>query len=103
MKGLEEHPLVGEAKLVGLMGSIALTPDKATRARFAGEQGTVGYRCRERCFANDLIMRHVGDRMIIAPPLVIMPDEIDILITRARKSLDECYAGLQADGLLVAR
>ena len=102
-KGLEEHPLVGEAKLVGLMGSIALTPDKAKRARFAGEQGTVGYRCRERCFANDLIMRHVGDRMIIAPPLVITPDEIDILITRARKSLDECYAGLQADGLLVAR
>ena len=40
--------------------------------------------------------------MIIAPPLVITPDEIDILIARATKSLDECYAGLQADGLLVA-
>ena len=102
-QGLEEHPLVGEAKLVGLMGSIALTPDKATRARFASDAGTVGYRCRERCFANDVIMRHVGDRMIISPPLVITPDEIDILMARARKSLDECYAGLQADGLLVAR
>jgi len=102
-KGLEDHPLVGEAKLVGLMGSIALTPDKATRAKFAGEEGTGGFRCRERCFANDLIMRHVGDRMIIAPPLVITPDEIDILVARARKSLDECYAGLKADGLLVAK
>ena len=101
-KGLEEHPLVGEAKLVGLMGSIALTPNKAKRAKFASETGTVGYRCRERCFANDLIMRHVGDRMIISPPLVITPDEIDILISRAKKSLDECYAGLKADGLLVA-
>ena len=101
-KGLEEHPLVGEAKLVGLMGSIALTPDKAKRAKFASETGTVGYRCRERCFANDLIMRHVGDRMIISPPLVITPEEIDILIVRAKKSLDECYAGLKADGLLVA-
>ena len=101
-KGLEDHPLVGEAKLVGLMGSIALTPNKATRARFASETGTVGYRCRERCFANNLIMRHVGDRMIIAPPLVITPDEIEILIARARKSLDECYAGLKADGLMVA-
>lgn len=100
--GLTEHPLVGEAKLVGLMGSIALTPDKATRAKFAGEQGTVGYRCRERCFANDLIMRHVGDRMIISPPLIITPEEIDILISRAWKSLDECYAGLKADGLLKA-
>lgn len=100
---LADHPLVGEAKLVGLMGSIALTPDKASRARFASEAGTVGLRCRERCFANDLIMRHVGDRMIISPPLVITTDEIDTLIERARRSLDECHAGLKADGLLVAK
>ena len=99
---LTDHPMVGEAKLVGLMGSIALTPNKATRAKFASEEGKVGYRCRERCFANDLIMRHVGDRMIIAPPLVITPAEIDILMERAWKSLDECYAGLKADGMFVA-
>ncbi len=99
-QALADHPLVGEAKLVGLMGSIALTPNKEKRAKFASETGTVGYRCRERCFANNLIMRHVGDRMIISPPLVITPAEIDILIDRARKSLDECYAGLKSDGLL---
>ncbi len=99
---LADHPMVGEAKLVGLMGSIALTPDKASRAMFATDPGTVGYRCRERCFANNLVMRHVGDRMIISPPLVITTDEIDILIERATKSLDECYAGLKADGLFKA-
>jgi len=60
----------------------------------------VGLRCRERCFANNLVMRHVGDRMIISPPLVITPAEIDILMERAWQSLDECYAGLKADGLL---
>jgi putrescine---pyruvate transaminase len=96
---LTDHPMVGEAKLSGLMGSIALTPDKSKRAKFASEAGKVGLRCRERCFANNLVMRHVGDRMIIAPPLVITPDEIDILIARARTSLDECYTGLKADGL----
>ncbi len=101
-QALTEHPMVGEAKLVGLMGSIALTPNKETRAKFASEEGKVGYRCRERCFANDLIMRHVGDRMIIAPPLVITPPEIDVLIERAWKSLDECHAGLKADGMFVA-
>ncbi|MDR5653633.1 aspartate aminotransferase family protein [Ruixingdingia sedimenti] len=101
-QALADHPLVGEAKLVGLMGSIALTPDKAKRARFASEAGTVGLRARERCFANDLVMRHVGDRMIIAPPLVIRPEEIDVLIDRARKSLDETYAAIKADGLLRA-
>ena len=101
-QALTDHPLVGEAKLVGLMGSIALTPNKATRAKFASESGTVGYRCRERCFANNLIMRHVGDRMIISPPLSIRTEEIDMLIARARKSLDECYAGLKEEGLLKA-
>ncbi|ABF65718.1 aminotransferase [Ruegeria sp. TM1040] len=99
-EALTAHPLVGEAKIVGMMGSIALTPNKATRAAFEAEAGTVGFICRERCFANNLVMRHVGDRMIISPPLVITPEEIDTLIARATKSLDECYTELQAQGLL---
>jgi putrescine aminotransferase len=97
---LADHPLVGEAKIVGMMGSIALTPDKATRAAFAADAGTAGYICRERCFANNLVMRHVGDRMIISPPLVITCDEIDTLIARARKSLDECLEALKEQDLL---
>ena len=99
---LTDHPMVGEAKLVGLMGSIALTPNKEKRAKFAAEAGTVGYKTRERCFANNLVMRHVGDRMIIAPPLVIKPEEIDVLIARARKSLDEAYKIVKDEGLFVA-
>ena len=99
---LADHPMVGEAKLVGLMGSIALTPNKATRAKFASEAGTVGFKVRERCFANNVIMRHVGDRMIIAPPLVITPEEIDVLIARATKSLDEAYKIVKDEGLFVA-
>ena len=99
---LGDHPLVGETSLVGLMGSLALTPVKGLRARFAGEAGTAGFKTRERCFANNVIMRHVGDRMIIAPPLVITEAEIDILVDRATKALDEAYASLKADGLLKA-
>lgn len=98
-EALADHPLVGEAKIVGMMASIALTPDKATRAAFK-DPGTVGFICRDRCFANNVIMRSVGDRMIISPPLTITTDEIDILIARARTSLDECYAHLQAHDML---
>ena len=101
-ESLADHPLVGEVQIVGMMGSLALTPDKTTRAAFAADAGTAGFICRERCFANNLVMRHVGDRMIISPPLVISRDEIDILIERARKSLDEAFAQLQADGLMTA-
>ncbi len=101
-EALVDHPLVGEAKIVGMMASVALTPDKATRAAFAAEKGTAGFICRDRCFANNVIMRSVGDRMIISPSLTITLDEIDILIARARKSLDECYEQLKAEGLMVA-
>ena len=101
-ESLADHPLVADVNIIGMMGSIALTPDKATRAKFAADEGTVGFICRERCFANNLVMRSVGDRMIISPPLTITCDEIDILIERARKSLDECHEKIIADGLFEA-
>lgn len=97
-----DHPLVGEANLVGMMGSLVLTPHKESRAAFKSDAGTVGFICRERCFANNLVMRHVGDRMIISPPLVITESEIDTLIERAWQSLDECHATLKSEGLMVA-
>ena len=96
---LADHPLVGESKICGMMGSIALTPDKASRAKFAAEAGTVGKICRENCYANQLIMRHVGDRMVISPPLVISEKEIDQLIERAGKALDATLSQLQKQGL----
>ena len=98
-ESLTDRPLVGEAKIVGMMGSIALTPDKSARAAFK-EPGTAGFICRERCFANNIVMRHVYDRMIISPPLVISKEEIDILIERVWQALDETYAQLKTQGLL---
>ena len=99
---LADHPLVGEAVTLGLLGALALTPDKASRARFASEPGTAGLICRERCFANGLVMRHVADRMVVSPPLVITPGDIDLIVSRARTALDEAHAILRQDGLLRA-
>lgn len=99
---LADHPLVGEATTIGMMGSIVLTPDASSRAAFAGSEGDVGLMCREHCFNNGLIMRHVGDRMIISPPLVITDDEIDTLVERARKALDLTHEQLVKDGQMKA-
>tara|TARA_R110002124_G_scaffold66769_3_gene181548 strand:+ start:15108 stop:16502 length:1395 start_codon:yes stop_codon:yes gene_type:complete len=100
-RSLADHPMVGEASIIGMMGSLALTPDVSARAPFAADAGTVGYMVRERCFANNLIMRHVADRMIISPPLVITRGEIDVLIERAWKSLDQGMADVKDAGLWV--
>ena len=99
---LGDHPLVGETKVAGMMASLALTPDKATRAKFASEVGTVGLIGRERSFANNLVMRHVGDRMVVSPPLVITKEEIDMLIDRARTALDELHEILKEQDLLTS-
>ena len=96
---LGDHPMVGEAKSKGMVASLALTPDKESRAKFSSEAGTVGMICRDRCFANNLVMRHVGDRMIIAPPLVISKTEVDLLIERAWQSIDEACKAVKAEQL----
>ncbi|MEL6410062.1 MAG: aspartate aminotransferase family protein [Pseudomonadota bacterium] len=101
-ESLSEHPLVGEAVIIGLMGSLALTPDKSSRAKFAADAGTAGLICREHCFSNGLIMRHVGDRMVISPPLVITREEVDTLIERAWLALDLAHKQFEKEGLMVA-
>ena len=93
LRELNDHPLVGEVRGVGLLGAIELVKDKATRARYQGRG--VGMICRQFCFDNGLIMRAVGDTMIIAPPLVISEAEIDELVAKARKCLDLTLSALQ--------
>ncbi|NNE80072.1 MAG: aspartate aminotransferase family protein [Silicimonas sp.] len=99
---LADHPLVGEASICGMMASLALTPDKAARAGFAAGPGTAGPIGRDFSFANGLVMRHVYDRLVISPPLILTTSEIDTLIERAEKSLDQTLAKLKEDGLYVA-
>ncbi len=92
---LAEHPLVGEVRGVGLLGALELVKSKSTRERFA-EKGTAGTLCRDICVQNGLVMRAVGDTMIMAPPLVIKPAEIDELVKRIRHCLDLTYEQLRA-------
>ncbi|MDV7143053.1 aspartate aminotransferase family protein [Tropicimonas sp. TH_r6] len=98
-EALADHPLVGEAKIKGFMASLAMTPDKAARAPFEAPKGTVGLIARGHSFGNNLIMRHVGDRMIIAPPLVLDKSDVDMLIERAVKALDLTLAEIKETGL----
>jgi putrescine aminotransferase len=84
---LSDHPLVGEARGVGMLGAIELVKDKKTRERF-DESLSVGYRCRLHCFANGLVMRAIGDTMVLSPPLVITEGEMDELFSLARTCID---------------
>ncbi len=94
---LAGHPLVGEAQACGLMGALQLVRDKASAAMFDGAL-EVGMLCRGHCFGNGLVMRAVGDRMIIAPPLVVTRAQVDEMTGLIRKCLDLTLADLRSRG-----
>ena len=84
---LREHPLVGEAESCGLMAGLLLVKDKARLTPF-DDTADIGMVCRTHCFANGLIMRAVGQRMIIAPPLVITRAQVDEMMVLVHRCLD---------------
>ena len=96
-ESLKDHPIVGEAQTSGLMGALLLVQDKATGKTFPSGLD-IGMVCRGHCFANGLIMRAVGDRMIIAPPLVITRAQIDELAALIRRCLDLTLADVNGAG-----
>ena len=96
---LAKHPLVGGAESIGLMAGFVLMKDKANHIAFDEEVG-VGMICRGHCFANGLIMRAVGDRMIIAPPLCITKAQIDDMMALIHKCLNATLNDLEQRGLM---
>jgi putrescine aminotransferase len=95
--GLAEHPLVGEARGVGLLGALELVKSKHPRTWFE-PRGKVGERCRDNAILNGLVMRATRDTMIVAPPLVITRTEIDELVDKAWRTLDQTWSDLKRDG-----
>jgi putrescine aminotransferase len=95
---LGDHPLVGEARMVGLIGALELVPNKPSRREKFANTGDVGTLCRDFSFNNGLVMRATRDSMIISPPLVISHAEADELIKRATLTLDQTYMALKKDG-----
>jgi putrescine---pyruvate transaminase len=96
---LSEHPLVGDAETCGLMGALLLVADKDRGLPFA-DDAEIGMVCRGHCFDQGLVMRAVGSRMIIAPPLVITREQIDEMVALVRRCLDLSLADARRSGWL---
>jgi putrescine aminotransferase len=96
---LSKHPLVGGTGTCGLVAGFVLMKDKQNHITF-DESLEVGMICRGHCFANGLIMRAVGDRMIIAPPLVTTKAQIDEMMTLIYKCLNATLKDLEVRGLM---
>ena len=84
---LEDHPLVGNTRMVGLMGALELVKSKEPLERFDEKQG-VGAIARDLFIENGLCLRASGDAIICAPPFTLSHSEADTIIEVTRKVLD---------------
>ncbi len=96
---IARHPLVGTAETCGLMAGLVLVKNKERKEVFAADL-SVGMICRGHCFKNGLIMRAVGDRMIIAPPLIMTRSQIDEMVALISRCLDLTYQEVKQKGWL---
>ena len=83
--------------MVGLIGGLELTPDKATRASFP-KSGEAGVICRDIAYRAGLVLRATGDCMLVAPPFVLSEAEADLLLDRTRHALDGTLEALRGRG-----
>ena len=97
LRALAEHPLVGEARGVGLLGGLELSPDPARAAMFA-EPGKVGARLAQEVLARGVILRAIGDTLAFCPPMIITEAEIEELFAPLEAALDATHAWARAEG-----
>ncbi len=98
---LADHPLVGYADSLGFVAGLNLVKRKGASihgCEFFSPYQQVGMICRAHMFNNGMIMRAVGERMIIAPPLVMTRADIDEMVGRIRFCLDATLAELRQRG-----
>ena len=88
-----DHPLVGEARGVGLVGAIEVVADKATKRPFDSTE-KVGVRIAKAARQHGLVTRAMGDSLGFSPPLIITELEIAEMFTRFGRALDEVAAHL---------
>lgn len=84
---LGEHPLVGNTRMVGLMGAFEIVQTKNPLQRFDAKQNA-GSVCRDFLTEGGVCMRAVGDTIICAPPFVLLHSEADEMIEATWKALD---------------
>jgi 4-aminobutyrate--pyruvate transaminase len=102
LAALAEHPLVGEAKGLGLIGGLEIVADKATKRQFDAKKG-VAAMCVGFAQAEGLIVRALsGDRIAVCPPLIVSEAEIDELFDRLARALHRTHDRVRQEGLTAA-
>jgi 4-aminobutyrate--pyruvate transaminase len=95
-----DHPLIGDARGVGLIGALEIVSDKNTRASFDPKAGVGAFLVR-RAQHHGVILRNMpGDIVAFCPPLIVTEGEIDEMFAGFGKALDDTSNMLREKGLV---
>jgi len=95
-----DHPLIGEARGIGLIGAVELVRDKATRQSFDPKAGIAAYLVRRAQHHGAILRNMPGDIVAFSPPLIISEAEIDAMMECFGKALDDTWAMVKEKGLV---
>ncbi|HKG83032.1 MAG TPA: aminotransferase [Beijerinckiaceae bacterium] len=102
LDALADHPLVGEARGMGLIGGLEIVADKGSKRQYEVKRG-VAAKCVGFAQAEGLIVRSLsGDRIALCPPLIITEEEIGELFDRLTRALDRTAEWIGKEGLMAA-
>lgn len=98
LKALGDHPLVGEARGIGLIGALEIVKNKETKESFDPKAG-VGPHVWGHFHDLGLINRVIVDTPVFAPPLIIIKEEIDEMFDIVERALDKGEEFVAKEGL----
>jgi 4-aminobutyrate--pyruvate transaminase len=99
IRSYADHPLIGEARGIGLIGAVELVRDKATRQSFEPKAGVAAYLVRRAQHHGAILRNMPGDIVAFSPPLIISEAEIDEMLGCFGKALDDTWAMVKEKGL----
>jgi 4-aminobutyrate--pyruvate transaminase len=82
---------VGDVRGLGLIAGVEIVADKEKRRPFNVELN-VGGRLVAACRDRGLISRNLADSYLLAPPLIVSPEQIDSIVEILRDSVREVVA-----------
>jgi len=98
-----DHPLVGEVRGTGLIAAVELVADKAEKRNF-DPKSKIGPRLMKLCEEHGVIARvAVNDSLCFSPPLVISAEEIDEMLNRIGRALDDLLVQVRRENIAIVR
>ena len=101
LNDLAELPIVGNVRGLGLMRCVENVMNKMTREWFP-DSVAIGNRISDAAEKAGVLVRPIGRLNVMSPPLVITKEEIDLVVSRLGRAIEQVQTELAREGLFAA-